>query len=416
MEIMTTDFARTKVRELESICGVRPNSATIAELASVYFTLGEPERALPLAQKAWELDRSQSGYGMNLAMILKDLGRHEESFNVLQIAYWINPSDFYIQLGYSEAMLKAGFWKQAWPLYDNARPTQHGAALDLRIPAKVQEWDGTTPTGKHSLIVINEGGTGDRISYARWLPELEKRGITYKFFPYPELMPLFERIMPRERLLADGDDEPEGFTHWTTTFSLPCKLGVGPNEVPPPLRLKPLPQKIKQMAIVAPDDKPVIGLCYRAAEMFQGGRTVRSMSASQAMRIVCQTADLVHWVNLQKDEKQDWPIINCNLKDWEDTIALMENLDGIVSVDTSILHVAGALYKPIACLLSGNSCWKFGRNGRVPPWYPTAKYYQNEGHGFENAINRLIVDIRSKKIFSAPDQETLAASGNSTTK
>jgi hypothetical protein len=413
LEILTTQMAAARVRELEEICSTRLSTSAMAELGSVYFTLGDPERALPLAQKAWEWNRKDSGYGMNLAMILKDLGRHEESFNVLQTAYANNADDFYIQLGYSEAMLKAGFWKQAWPIYDNARPTQQGAAMDLRIPNNVREWHGEPLAGKkHKLIVINEGGTGDRISYARWLPKLTETGINWRFYPYDELFPLFARILPREQLLADGEDEPEGFSHWCTSFSLPAKLGVGPNEVPPPLRLKPLPEKVAQMDIQRPDDKPVLGICYRAAEMFQGGRTVRSLSSAQAMRLMAMTGDMIHWVSLMKDERMDWPAANCNLRSWEDTLGLMTCLDGIVTVDTSILHIAGSLYRPIACLLSGNSCWKFGKNGRVPPWYPTAKFYQNNGHGFEDALNRLISDIRNKKIFTnistAPTSSSVA--------
>lgn len=395
---MTTALAASKVRELESICGTRPTIPALAELGSCYFTLGDPERALPLAQRAWEYTRKDSGYGMNLAMILKDLGHHEESFRVLEGAYWTNTDDFYIQLGYAEAMLKAGFWKQAWPIYDNARPTQQGAAMDLRLPRSVQEWDGQPLAGtNHKMIVINEGGTGDRISYARWLSVLDEMKINYKFYPYSELFPLFERIMQREKLIADGEDETEGFTHWTTTFALPAKLRCGPNEIPPPLRLKPLPEKIKQLAIQRPDSKPVIGLCYRAAELFQGGRTVRSMTSAQAMRLVCMTGDKVHWVSLMKDEPMNFPIINCNLQSWEDSLALMDNLDGIVSVDTSVYHMAGSLHRPMALLLSGNSCWKHLRTGTKDHWYPTCTVYRNSGHGFEDALNTLITDVRSGK-------------------
>jgi hypothetical protein len=408
---MTTDFASKRVKELEQMCQTRLSVNVMAELASCYFTLGDPERALPLAQKAWEYDRKQSGYGMNLAMVLKDLGRHEESYHVLETAYWTNSDDFYIQLGYAEAMLKAGFWKQAWPIYDNSRPTQQGAAMDLRVPSKIREWDGKPIIGTHKILVINEGGTGDRVSYARWLPELTKRGINWKFYPYDPLLKIFERIFPRERLMADGEEDIDGFTHWVTTFAIPSKIGCGPNEIPPPLRLLPLPEKIKQLEIKRPDDKPVIGLCYRAAELFQGGRTVRSMSAAQAMRLMAMTGDKVHWVNLQL-ERQDFPAINCNLGTWEETLALIHNLDAVVTVDTSICHMTGALYKPMALLLSGNSCWKWLRTGSTTPWYPTATVYRNPGHGFETALNTLISDIRNKKIFTAP---TTAASATQAT-
>lgn len=397
---MTVDMARARVRELEEICNTRLSVNSLAELASCYFTLGDSAKAMPLARMAWECDRKNSGLGMNLAMMYKDLGMHAESFTVLEIAYANAPDDFYIQLGYAEAMLKAGFWKQAWPLYDNARPTQSGAAIDLRIPSSVREWDGSPLSGQERLLVINEGGTGDRLSYARWLPELTKRGVPYLFYPYTELFPLFERIFPRELLVADGE-EVSGFSHWCTTFSLPAKLGIAPREIPPPLKLAPLPDRVEKFKINRVNDLPVIGLCYKAAEMFQGGRTVRSLNSAQAMRLRCMTGDKVNWVNLQFGEKMDYPAVNCNLQDWEDTLALVSQLDGVVTVDTSILHFAGCLGIPIACLLSSNSCWKWYGHGNKLPWYPTATFYRNDGHGqgFEHALSQLIPALRNGTAF-----------------
>jgi len=91
------------------------------------------------------------------------------------------------------------------------------------LPQNVQEWMGEKLPEGHVLLVINEGGTGDRISYARWLPELTKLGINWRFYPYGELFPFFERIFLGEKLVADGQDMQPNPTHWCTTFSLPAK-------------------------------------------------------------------------------------------------------------------------------------------------------------------------------------------------
>lgn len=403
MDIMTTDLARAQVRELQEICSSgRIDVSSLANLASCYFTLGEPERALPLALQAWNHNRKDAGFGTNLAMIYKDLGMHEESFRTIEIAYWNNPDDFYTRLAYAEALLKAGFWTQAWALYDNARPTQLGAAQDLKIPANIPEWDGKKLPEGHKLLVINEGGTGDRLSYPRWLPKLTEMGIDWVFYPYAELYPLFERIFPPERLVKDNDSIT--MTHWTTTFSLPAKLNVSPREIPPPLRFVPLPDRAEKYKINRPenDKRLVVGLCYKAAELFQGGRTVRSLNPAQAMRIRCQTGDLIHWVNLQYGEKLDYPAINPEINDWEDTCALISELDAVVTVDTGVMHMAGGLNKPTAVLLSSNACWKFLKGDiKKLPWYPSAKFYRNEGHGhgFEHAINELVVAIRNGSAF-----------------
>src|ERR1700676_1318734 len=113
------------------------------------------------------------------------------------------------------------------------------------------------------------------------------------------------------------------------------------------------------------------------------------------MRLRCQTADLVHIVNLQFGEKMDFPAVNCDLRTWEDTTALISQLDAVITVDTRIMNLAGGVGKPMAVLLSGNSCCKFMKTGELTPCYPTAKLYRNDGHGFEGAINKLVVAIRN---------------------
>src|ERR1700680_2985431 len=111
MQVMEKDYATQLIKELEELIKVNPNSAMLADLAACYFTTERTEESLPLAQMAWAKNKNPS-IGMNLALILKDLDRHEESFHILEEAYWLNPDDFYIRLGYGEALLKAGFWKQ----------------------------------------------------------------------------------------------------------------------------------------------------------------------------------------------------------------------------------------------------------------------------------------------------------------
>lgn len=395
MQVMEKGHAQARLAELEQVVKLRPSSTVLADLAACYFTLDQPERALPLAQIAWEKNKL-AAIGMNLALILKDLGRHDESFHAIEEAYWLNPDDFYIRLGYGEALLKAGHWQQAWLIYDNARPTQQGSAHDLRLPRSVREWMGEPLPEGHVLLVINEGGQGDRLSYARWLPKLTEMGINWKFYPYDSLFSFFERIFPADQLIKDGTDIQPAPTHWTTTFALPAKLKENPTTVPVPLPLTATSEALAKYTMSRPDNLPVIGICYEAAEKFQGDRKVRSLSEGQAMRLVCMTGDKVHWVSLQHDKQMPFPVSNIPFETWEDTAGLIKNLDGVVTVDTGVLHLAGGLNAPVACIIGGNACWKFLRKGKKLPLYPSATFYRNDGsRGFEPALNELVADIRS---------------------
>ena len=397
MDTLTVDSAKQRIPELEGICSARANSVLLADLGACYFTIGEPEKALPLLQLAWDKNKNAS-IGMNLGLILKDLGRHSESFHVIEQAYWLEPENFYIRLGYGEALLRAGFWAQAWTIYDNARPTQAGAAMDLRLPQAVKEWNGGPLPEGHRLFVINEGGVGDRLSYARWLPELTKRGINWKFYPYSQLFSFFTRVFPRDLLSADGDEINP--THWCTTFSLPAKLNITPSQIPPPLPLTAMQANIDRYRLNVSDGYPVVGLCYAAAELFQGDRKVRSLSEGQAMRLVTQTMGKVHWVSLQYGKTMPYPVQTLPLGTWEETAGLIHNLDAVVTCDTGVMHLAGAMGKKMSVLLSGNSCWKFLAHGKKLPLYPSAKFYRNDKHGFEHALDELILDISNGTAWS----------------
>lgn len=396
IDIMTVEFAESQLKSLEEECRIRPNYSALANLASVYFTLNQPEKAAAIAFKIWERDKSQ-GIATNLAIILKDLGRHPESARIMEQAYWANPDDVYTRMGYGEALLRAGLWKQAWPIYDNARLTQQGAALMLQIPGSIPEWQGESLPEGHRLLVINEGGTGDRLSYARWLPELTKRGINWIFYPFDELYSLFERVFPADKLIKD-DTEIDDPTFWCTTFSLPAKLGAVPTTIPEPLPFTATSEQIEKYKFNRTDNLPIVGICYEAAEKFQGGRRVRSLSEGQAFRLICQTADKVHWVSLQHGRKMAYPVTNIEFNTWEETAGLIHNLDAVVTVDTGTFWLASAMRKPTALLLSGNADWKF-LTGRRCYWSPTVKIYRNETRGMENAVSELVMAIRNESAW-----------------
>src|SRR5258706_11169962 len=121
MEALPVEIALRKIPELEAVAAVRPNSLILHDLAVCYFTTGEPEKALLAVKTAWHKNRNSS-IALSMGLILKELGQHEDSLEMIEAAYHLAPEDDYIKLGYGEGLLKAGLWKQAWPIYDNARP------------------------------------------------------------------------------------------------------------------------------------------------------------------------------------------------------------------------------------------------------------------------------------------------------
>ena len=130
----------------------------------------------------------------------------------------------------------------------------------LSLPNEVELWTGgPLKAPENKLLVIGEGGTGDRITYSRWLPELDKLGIQWTYFPdanppIPGLQSLMERVPWLAGKVSKMGDKYEA-SHWTTVFSLPAAFEAIPTKIPKfPQFFLPDPEIKKRYTINKPDD------------------------------------------------------------------------------------------------------------------------------------------------------------------
>jgi ADP-heptose:LPS heptosyltransferase len=114
----------------------------------------------------------------------------------------------------------------------------------------------------------------------------------------------------------------------------------------------------------------------------------------QTHRIIEETKDKITWVSLPyKGAKIHEALQTPEISDWNDTAAIVAKLDAAVSVDTSVMHLAGAMAKPTFVLLGVETDRKFPLGYRNP-FYPTIKQIHNDGWGFENAVDSLITELQ----------------------
>ena len=396
---MTVEQAKGSVRQLEKICTIRATGENLYNLAKCYFILGDLASALPLAEEAFSRDPHNPSFSTGLGLILKDLGEHQAAHDAFKVAYEVADEDPFVRLCYSESLLRQGKWLEAWPIWDDTRSTREASALIVGLPIQVRLWNGKSFV--EELLVTEEGGIGDRITYCRWLPKLDEMKIKWKFFPFPELRGFFERASwcGPSKLVGPGD--PASASHWTTTHSLPVIFGATPNTVPdlPKDTFRPLPKFTLKYKLAAGRKLPIAGICWQGDESRHGGRKVHSLSEGQAMRLVCKTDHLVHWVNLNYDRALPKPVENPKMQTWEELAGLMDNLDLIVSVETGPMCLADAMRKSLIVLLSSNSDWRFLEDG-ASPFYPNARLIRNgPGGGLENAIDKTIeaIEFQYKK-------------------
>lgn len=415
---MSVEKAKLQKKKWEAMNQLRPSAQNAMNLACIYYTLGEGEKAMLAINTVVEAIKGDTRVPapvismalMNKGMFLRGIGDFKQADECITDAWRLDKSSAYTCMAYAEECLRRGDWAEGWKIHNTVRGTCDGAALAVGLPQDCKFWDGKEHPDH--LMVINEGGAGDRINYTRFLPMLTERGIKWSFFCFDEFKPFYERLswIPKDALIGEKDktEFAPPPSHWTTTFALAGPLGITPSTIPdfPSPYLSPE----SDFKFNKTDDLPIIGLAWSANELFQGGLKVRSLTEGQVMRLVCMTGNKVHWVNLQHGHKMPKPVMNVEFESWQDTSTLINACDAMVTVDCGTLWLSTAMAKPTAVLLSASEDWKFQAhaNSKQCIWSPTATLYHNgpspDLFDVETAIDNLILDIRSGKFPVLPQK------------
>jgi len=375
-------------RQLKGLMPKHKRAEILIARAMVWEALGQPEM-VQAASDAWNCTKTATTAHL-MAVGYHHTGNIKEACKFYERAYqYPHEAGFNIDLAYTQALLFQGKWTEA-----------HEQTLKLKkrmvYAAYLPEWDGQ-PCEKLSLV--SEGGFGDIIHTGRWILTLKElvKNLTVYLPPYffetgfVDLMRA-QIWAPEIKLLTETPQNVPavGF------FDLPAVFNVQPDTIPPPL-----PFSTNAESHVS-GEKPRIGFCWAARQsetpLVPSG-VYRALTDEQAVRIIQQTSDKLHWVNLQKGESLAG-VQNVNLNAWPDTAAVIANLDAVVCVDTAIAHLAASMGKPTYVLLSGAIDWKFGLHETLCPWYPTMRLFKNNAWGFDAAVQNLIDFLKQE--FTCP--------------
>lgn len=254
-----------------------------------------------------------------------------------------------------QARLFRGDYAGGFPLFDAWRDLPDGkplAAPDLPIPP----WRGEPLAGKRVLI-WSEEGLGDQIMYARFAPELRKRGASVVWVAPPELVRLFRDGLGVETVPAGvGADVPGVVDYVVPSSRLPALLMPDLKALPPAPYLT--------VAAAAPRDGVRIGVKARGNPE-NVKRAQRTLDEASAARLLALPGAI------------DLEPASTGARDLHDTAAIIAGLDTVISVDTSVAHLAGALGKPVCILLPMRGVsWRWGRTGERSDWYGSARLFR----------------------------------------
>jgi tetratricopeptide (TPR) repeat protein len=335
----------------------------------------------------------------NLGLIRQEQGRPNEAIACYRQAVALNPD--YADAHWNEALqhLALGEYDTGWTQYE-WRWRRQG------YPAKrfaERDWDGGSLTGR-TILLTAEQGFGDIFQFIRYAALVKKRAGTVIVECQPELKQALAYTAGIDRLVGQGETLP-AFDRHVAMLSLPRLLGTDLRTIPadvPYIRPDPLRVAVWRGRIKRGTGRNV-GLVWRGNPKNSDDRK-RSMEAVTIARL--SGLPSVNWFSLQIDAApgevellaRDGHFRDCGpaLSDWADTAALIAMLDLVITVDTAVAHLAGAMGRPVWVMLSAIPHWSWLRERLDSPWYPTARLFRQHRLGdWDGVIDEIEAALRS---------------------
>jgi Flp pilus assembly protein TadD len=330
----------------------------------------------------------------NLALTLSVEGQFAEAEIAASRAVTVRPDLAQIRLNRAIILLRAGRLAEAWPDYD-ARLLLPGRG-PLPPDRLLADIDAVPAAAGLTVLVVHEDGFGDSLQFIRYAALLAERGMRVLAWVPKTLAALVGRVPGVAAVVECGAPIPPYDLHCHIT-DLPRVFGTTWETIPGAPYLHPDPVAVSGWAAKLPPRNGFslrVGLSWAGqARPWMPGFNVLDARRSMALADLSPLAGMtgVQWISLQKGpaaaQVRNPPngMVLYDLmeaaKTFDDTAALIANLDVVVSVDTSILHVAGGMGVPVLLLDRYDSCWRWFFGREDSPWYPSLRILRQQRAG-----------------------------------
>jgi len=380
-----------------------------------------------LADKVLKTDRRADGIHVK-GLIENRLGNHQGAIKLFDEALAAGCNNQATAHWNKSLSLHAlGHYKEGWVEHEWRREEARNAAMSICFKRFVRPlWNHEPPPA--TIHIHAEAGAGDNIVCSRFLNEFVKCGYQVRYEVHPALVTLMQRSFPDVEVVKRAPDYPgavgiKQFDYHIPIGSITHLLGIDIDTVPwDGPYLKPDPELVAKYAKQLPKGKR-IGLCWSSGIREFGiwiqeyGKR-KSMHFDQLITLICSTKpELTHFISLQtgpereQHHKQIFDLLPEN-PSFDDTAALIENLDLVITVDTAVAHLAGALGKPTWVMMQRDGaswhfmCWQPGfKWNEKSPWYPSVRLFRqhefNKPHYWADVVADIIMELRNSKAKQA---------------
>lgn len=354
-----------------------------SNLAAILLSKGETEAALAASQRAIALAPKDAVVWSNHSAILLNTGAIDAALAVSHSAVALAPKHPTVRFNHSHLLLLCGDFRNGFSDYRWRR--QCAGLYSSKMNFSAPEWQGEAFGGR-TLLLFAEQGIGDALHFIRYLPMVAERGGDILLCVQDTLVPLLRQltdvtVVARGAVLPPFDlqlalmDLPHVFG--TTLASIPAEI--------PYLRAD--PDKVESRRRAFGDVAALkVGIVWAGSPIHKGDR-YRSLTAEAVLPRLAMPG--VQLYSLQKEPRAaDVPVIAGlgsqvidlapGLGDFSDTAAAVAALDLVISVDTSVVHLAGAMGRPAWVLLPYAQDWRWLRDREDSPWYPSLRLFRQQ--------------------------------------
>lgn len=382
--------AKTAIACFQKALQLKPDyTESHYNLGKSYHDLNRYQDAIACFQKALQIAPGFYKACNNLAKTYQDLRQVEKATHFYSRALELKPDYAEAHFNFATLHLLTGNFKEGWNGYEwrfRCRDWKRTYPYRYHTP----RWSGENFSGR-KLYVHSEQGFGDSIQFIRYLPLVKARGGTVIFETMEPLLELFKNYPGIDELVTPSSDGQPAVACdlCTPLLSLPSIFGTTLNTIPadiPYLFADSLKTAYWQRRLSSPGFR--IGLVW-AGKPSHGNDHARSFRLEDYAQLtgICGT----QFYGLQKGKAAEQATklaarINLSnlgeqFEDFADTAGVIANLDLVISVDTAVAHLAGAMGKPVWVLLPFVPDWRWFFDRNDSPWYPTMRLFRQEKHG-----------------------------------
>jgi tetratricopeptide (TPR) repeat protein len=417
----------------------RKSELALSNRGMVMSLLNHHEEALADFQKALAIDGKNYVTLSNLGNTLERLGRYQESLEAFDMSLALDPDSELTHYNKGVALFRLGRNDEAILSFDRAiriKPDYHYAIYNRGLsrllagdmiggfadceaglqeknirrtlfgPFKRPQWQGEDFKGK-TLLIVGEQGLGDTIHFMRYLPYAQERGDQIIVAVHEKVRSLYK--LPGIKLLAHGETCPP-FDLQCPLMSLPHRMGMA-DQFPPPLPIDWYRHTMRLAhwadRIGTNGDKLNVGICW-SGNFGHRNDDERSIPLHKLKKLLATRG--VNFYGLQKDVRPDdekvldglildgltsMDFVGKELSSFTETAAAIENLDLVITVDTSVAHLAASLGVPTWIMISHfGSDWRWQLKREDSPWYPSVILYRQPKRGdWEPVFTKIMRDL-----------------------